>query len=191
MGQAMLDVSVGMKDTLPALSPAPGFVYGEPGWNGRSTILSASVDVSLPFQIGRQKLLYQGHGEVQHAKPPTALTDLFMMGGQHTVRGFDGEMALASEGGWRVRNDVALSLAAFGATNQQLYTGLDIGRVTGAAARYFSEQMLVGAVVGIKGHFNVLKLKLSYDVSAGWPLKKPSFFQTARPVVVAAVMTEF
>jgi hemolysin activation/secretion protein len=191
IGHAMLDMGVGIKDTLPGLSPVVGFVYGAPGWNGHSRILSASMDVTFPFQLGSQQLLYQGHGEVQHAKSPIALLDAFMMGGQHSVRGFDGEMALASEGGWRVRNDVSLSLAALGATNQQLYTGLDIGRVTGASARYFSGRMLMGAVAGIKGHFNVLRVKLSYDVSVGWPLKKPSFFQTARPVVVAAVMTEF
>jgi hemolysin activation/secretion protein len=128
---------------------------------------------------------------VQHAKLPIALLDLFIIGGQHSVRGFDGEMALASEGGWRVRNDVSLSLAALSAPNQQLYTGLDVGRVTGASARCFSGRMLMGAVVGLKGHFNVRQVKLSYDVSAGWPLKKPAFFQTARPVMVAAVMTEF
>jgi hemolysin activation/secretion protein len=49
ISNAMLDLGAGIKDTLPGLSPAVGFVYGEPGWNGRSRILSASVDLSLPF----------------------------------------------------------------------------------------------------------------------------------------------
>lgn len=187
----VLDIGGGVQGTLPSLSDRPGYVYGDPDWDGRSTIVMANASLYAPFKIAGQSLAYQGTWQIQHAKTAIVPADYFTIGNRYTVRGFDGQMTLAAEDGWSLRNDLSLSLASLGIPGQQLYAGLDVGRVGGPSAQYLSGRTLVGAAVGLRGTLSMPYLNASYDFSAGWPLHKPESLKTASTVFAAALMFEF
>ncbi len=94
LGRAVLDVGGGVRGTLAGLSDRPGYVYGDPDWNGRSTILSASAGLHLPFELADQPWAYQVNWQIQHAKTPIVPSDYFTIGNRYAVRGFDGQMTL-------------------------------------------------------------------------------------------------
>ncbi|MNL59008.1 hypothetical protein D3C87_1826960 [compost metagenome] len=50
---------------------------------------------------------------------------------------------------------------------------------------------MVGAVAGLRGRLAIPYVDASYDLSAGWPLKKPEPLKTASTVFAAALMFEF
>nr|WP_236747536.1 ShlB/FhaC/HecB family hemolysin secretion/activation protein [Achromobacter ruhlandii] len=192
LDQMVLDVGGGVRGTLPQFSDQPGYVYGDPDWNGRSTILTANAGLYLPFKVAGQQMAYQVNWQIQHAKTPIVPADYFTIGNRYAVRGFDGQMTLAAEDGWTLRNDLSLNLGNLG---QQLYTGLDAGRVGGPAAQYLTSRTLVGAVAGLRGRIAVPgvanAVNASYDLSAGWPLKKPDNLKTQSTVFAATLMFEF
>ncbi|HCQ46239.1 MAG TPA: ShlB/FhaC/HecB family hemolysin secretion/activation protein [Achromobacter sp.] len=192
VGRAVLDAGVGLRGTLAGLSDQPGFVYGDPDWNGRSTIALANAGLYLPFQLADQPWAYHVSWQIQHAKTPVVPSDYFTIGSRYAVRGFDGQMTLAAEDGWTLRNDLSLGLdKLLGGPGHQLYAGLDAGRVGGESARWLTGRTLVGAVAGLRGRLSIPYVDASYDLSAGWPLKKPESLQTASTVFAAAVMFEF
>ncbi|MBV7502412.1 ShlB/FhaC/HecB family hemolysin secretion/activation protein [Achromobacter sp. ACM05] len=192
VGRAVLDIGGGVRGTLPQFSDAPGYVYGDPDWNGRSTILTGNAGLYLPFQIAEQSLAYQANWQIQHAKTAILPADYFTIGNRYAVRGFDGQMTLASEDGWTLRNDLSFNLDALtGLPGQQIYTGVDVGRVGGPSAAYLSGRTLVGAVAGLRGRLSIPYVNASYDLSAGWPLKKPESLKTASTVFAMALMFEF
>lgn len=190
--QMVLDLGGGVRGTLPQFSDQPGYVYGDPDWNGRSTILTANAGLYLPFKVAGQQLAYQANWQIQHAKTPIVPADYFTIGNRYAVRGFDGQMTLAAEDGWTLRNDLSLNLGNLG---QQLYTGLDAGRVGGPSAEYLASRTLVGAVAGLRGRITIPgaanAVNASYDLSAGWPLKKPDNLKTQSTVFAATLMFEF
>ncbi|MFY3162203.1 ShlB/FhaC/HecB family hemolysin secretion/activation protein [Achromobacter xylosoxidans] len=186
--QMVLDLGGGVRGTLPQFSDQPGYVYGDPDWNGRSTILTANAGLYLPFKVAGQQLAYQANWQIQHAKTPIVPADYFTIGNRYAVRGFDGQMTLAAEDGWTLRNDLSLNLGNLG---QQLYTGLDAGRVGGPSAEYLASRTLVGAVAGLRGRIAMPYVNASYDLSAGWPLKKPDNLKTQSTVFAATLMFEF
>ena len=190
--QMVLDIGGGVRGTLPQFSNQPGYVYGDPDWNGRSTILTANAGLYLPFKVAGQQLAYQANWQIQHAKTPIVPADYFTIGNRYAVRGFDGQMTLAAEDGWTLRNDLSLNLGNLG---QQLYTGLDAGRVGGPSAEYLASRTLVGAVAGLRGRIAIPgaanAVNASYDLSAGWPLKKPDNLKTQSTVFAATLMFEF
>jgi len=191
-GRAVLDIGGGVRGTLPQFSDAPGYVYGDPDWNGRSTILTANAGLHLPFQIAEHSLAYQANWQIQHAKTAILPADYFTIGNRYAVRGFDGQMTLAAEDGWTLRNDLSFNLDALtGLPGQQIYTGVDVGRVGGPSAAYLSGRTLVGAVAGLRGRLSIPYVNASYDLSAGWPLKKPESLKTASTVIAMALMLEF
>lgn len=192
VGQAVLDIGGGVRGTLPQFSDQPGYVYGDPDWNGRSTLYTANAGLYLPFKVAEQPFAYQANWQIQHAKTAIVPADYFTIGNRYAVRGFDGQMTLAAEDGWTLRNDLSWNLdAVTGLPGQQLYAGLDVGRVGGPSAAYLSGRTLVGAVAGVRGRFSIPYVNASYDLSAGWPLKKPESLETASTVFAMAVMFEF
>lgn len=192
LGQSVLDVGGGVRGTLPHYSDQPGYVYGDPDWNGRSTIYAGSIGLYVPFKIADQPFAYQGNWQIQHAKTAVVPADYFTIGNRYAVRGFDGQMTLAAEDGWSLRNDLSLNLERLtGLPGQQLYTGVDVGRVGGPSAAFLSGRTLVGAVAGLRGRFSMPYVNASYDLSAGWPLKKPESLKTSATVFSMVVMFEF
>jgi hemolysin activation/secretion protein len=192
LGHTVLDLGGGVRGTLPRYSDQPGYVYGDPDWNGRSTIFTASAGLYVPFTVADQPFAYQANWQIQHAKTAIVPSDYFTIGNRYAVRGFDGQMTLAAEDGWTLRNDLSLNLEGLtGAPGQQLYTGVDVGRVGGPSTAYLSGRTLVGAVAGVRGRLSLPYVNASYDLSAGWPLKKPESLKTASTVFAMAVMFEF
>ncbi len=192
LGRAVLDVGGGVRGTLAGLSDRPGYVYGDPDWNGRSTILSASAGLHLPFELADQPWAYQVNWQIQHATTPIVPSDYFTIGNRYAVRGFDGQMTLAAEDGWTLRNDLSLGLdKLLRVPGHQLYAGLDAGRVGGPSAASLSGRTLIGAVAGLRGQIGLPYVNASYDLSAGWPLKKPESLKTASTVFAAVLMFEF
>lgn len=186
--RVVLDIGAGIRGTFPKYSNQPGYVYGEPDWNGRSTSFIANAGVYAPFSIARLPLSYQLNWHIQHAKTSLVPSEYFTIGDRYSVRGFDGRMTLASEDGWTLRNDFSLNV---GNTGQQLYVGLDAGRVSGKSSQYLSGRTLIGAVTGLRGRVSLPYIDASYDLSLGRPLKKPESFSVSSTVFTAALSVEF
>jgi len=131
--------------------------------------------------VANQSLSYRVTGQLQHAKTPIVPADYFTIGHRTSVHGFDGQRTLATENGWTLRNDLSLNVAGLiGVARQELYTGLDVGRVGGSFAQYLSGRTLVGTVIGWRGRFALPFGAAIYDLSLGWPLHKPAALKTAR-----------
>jgi hemolysin activation/secretion protein len=88
------------------------------------------------------------------------------------VRGFDGEGSLSAERGWTVRNEVSLPL---GESRQEIYLGLDYGKVSGPSSDNLLGKHLAGTAVGMRGSIK----NLQYEVFIAAPVRKPEGFRTA------------
>lgn len=172
LGRALLDVGLdfrrgtGAGDSLAA--PEEPFDEG----TSRPEILLSSTRFSLPFSVHRQALRFSTQWRVQWNLTPLVPQDNFSIGSRYTVRGFDGEFTLAADRGWLTRNELGWQPGQWG---QELYIGLDYGRVGGADAERLLGRELAGAVLGMRGGWRWL----NYELFAGQPLKKPDGFTTA------------
>ena len=171
IGAGSLDASLTHKRGTGAFNsaPAPEEAFGE----GTSRLRVSAFDVTLnaPFKISDQRFRYTGslRGQVNH----TALTpqDRFAIGGRYTVRGFDGESSLSAERGLVLRNDLSISL---GGSGQELYVGVDYGKVKGPSSEFLVGKSLSGMVLGARGGVKGVQ----FDVFVGKPLNKPENFGT-------------
>jgi hemolysin activation/secretion protein len=184
IGQVTLDLGVGLRGSIPKYSAAPGLIIGAPDWDGRYQIQVANAGVLVPFKLATQNLRYQGSWRIQHATTPLPQTEHFSIGNRYSVRGFDGMATLAAEDGWLLRNDVAWSI---GQSNQEIFVGLDTGRVSGPSADLLLGRQLSGAALGMRGKLG----QLSYEITAGWPISKPAGFRTQEPALTASLAFEF
>jgi hemolysin activation/secretion protein len=152
------------------------------------TLQTIDATLSLPFHIASQPLTYVGTFHGQATRSQLYLADQFSIGNRYTVRGFDGELTLAAERGFYLRNELDLPIASSG---QIGYLGLDYGQVYGPSVRGWpatSDRLgnpgllgnkLAGAAIGIRGGL----FGLNYDVFSSWALYKPQGFSTAMPAV--------
>ena len=176
-GNAILNLAInykrgtGMQDAL----RAPEEKFGE--GTSRMKIISATADFNQPFQIGRQAFAYDTSIHAQWNKSPLTPQDKLAIGGRYTVRGFDGELSLSAERGWYWQNTLAWQYR----NGHQVYIGADVGHVSGPSAEWLLGQTLAGAVLGLKGQFN-LGGNLYYDIFAGRSLHKPTHFPADKPV---------
>ena len=150
--------------------PAPEEPFGE--GTSRMRIITADLGLSLPFRVGDQKLRYSGLWRAQWNRTALTPQDTFAIGGRFSVRGFDGESALAGDRGWLVRNDLSLALGESGA---ELYAGVDYGEVGGLFVDQLIGHHLAGGVIGLRGVFH----DLNYDLFVGAPISRPQGFRTA------------
>ncbi len=185
LGKVVVEGSGTVRATLPGMSNDTGVMLGDPNWNGRSTLLLANLTSYVPFQMLGQQFSYQGTWRWQHAKTKVLPSDYFMIGNRYSVRGFDGQMTLAAENGWSLRNDLAWSM---GNSGQQLYAGVDAGRVEGRALRHLEDRTLVGAVLGLRGRIPMPYGAANYDISLGRPLKKPAALRADPYTVAMSIM---
>lgn len=153
--------------------PAPEAVFDE--GTSRPKIITARLNLNYPFKLATQHFNFGSYWEAQWNKTTLVPQDRFSIGGRYTVRGFDGEMTLLAERGWFSRNTLSMRL---GQTQQQIYTGIDFGHVSGESADFLLGQSLAGWVVGIKGHWK----GLFYDLFAGTSLDKPKGFEAGRTI---------
>ena len=154
--------------------PAPEEAFGE--GTSRFELITADATLNVPFSVGSQSLRLNTHWRYQHALTPLTPQDRFSIGGRYTVRGFDGDMGLMAENGLLVRNELGW---AVGQTGQELYLGLDYGRVNGPSSKYLLGKHLAGSVLGLRGSGWAWAKGLSYDIFVGMPVYKPTGFRTA------------
>jgi len=164
-----------------SLNP-PEEAFGE--GTSRMQILSADASVEAPFQLGSQKLTYNGSWRAQNNRTILSTQDQFSIGGRHTVRGFDGLNVLSAERGWTWRNEL---VAPLGQSGQKIYLAIDHGRVSGPSAARVHNQHLTGGAIGLRGQIGPLQ----FDVFAGRPLQKPDNLQTSRQVAGFAISANF
>lgn len=140
------------------------------------SVQTVEATLSLPFQIASQPLTYIGTFRGQTTRSALYLADQFSFGNRYTVRGFDGELTLAGERGFYVRNELTLPIANSG---QSAYVGLDYGQVYGPSVANLLGNKLAGVTTGLRGGL----YGLTYDVFSSWALAKPQGFSTATPAV--------
>ena len=173
IGNATLDSKLGYRRGTGAIHAlnAPEEAFGE--GTSRMRLITADSQYNQPFTLAEQAFRYSFVWRAQWNDTPLVPQDRFAIGGRYTVRGFDGETILSAERGWFVRNDLAMPM---GASGQEIYLGVDYGRVGGPSAAYLAGNQLAGAVLGLRGNYH----GLSYDLFAGQALKKPEHFRTAQ-----------
>ena len=146
---------------------APEEMTGE--GTSRPEILKINLRAQYPFQLGGLNFRYTGNWRQQWAFDKLVSRDRISIGGRYTVRGYDGDMTLSADNGFIFRNELGLAL---GQSGQELYTGLDFGRVWGPQDQYLLGNSLSGATLGLRGYFK----GFSYDVFASTPVNKPKGF---------------
>lgn len=172
IGSAILDVNLGYRRGTGAMNalPAPEEIFGD--GTARPEIIRAEAQLNVPWALGTHRLRYGGTWRAQWNRTPLVPQDRFAIGGRYTIRGFDGENLLSSDRGWLMRNDLGLAL---GQTGQELYLGIDFGKVGGPSSRALVGTRLSGVVLGLRGGYG----GASYDVFIGSPIGKPVGFKTA------------
>jgi hemolysin activation/secretion protein len=119
---------------------------------------------------------YLGNWRQQWAMGKLVSRDRLNIGGRYTVRGYSGDMTLAADNGFVFRNELGLAL---GQSGQELYAGLDFGRVWGPFDEYLLGQSLSGVTLGLRGYFK----GFNYDVFASRPVNRPEMFPGDRMVM--------
>ncbi|MGI4849263.1 MAG: ShlB/FhaC/HecB family hemolysin secretion/activation protein [Janthinobacterium lividum] len=175
IGAATLDIDLSYRRGTGALDAlrAPEEAFGE--GTSRPRLFNADARFSTPFLLADQRWRYTAAWRAQWNKTPLVPQDRFLIGGRYSVRGFDGENQLVAERGWLLRNDLGLAL---GQSGQELYLGIDYGKVAGAGTVFLPGDHLSGAVLGLRGWNS----GVSYDVFIGQPLSKPNGFSTSKGV---------
>ena len=170
-GPATLDANVsyrhgtGAFDTLE--SPEQPFGEG----TSRMKVISADAQLTLPFQLDKQRFRYTGSWRAQwNDDTPLVPQDRFAIAGRFTVRGFDGDVSLTGDRGWLIRNDLGMTLGG----GQELYVGADYGRV-GDRTQWKLGDHLAGAVIGLRGGW----MGGYWDLFFGAPLDKPRHYPAA------------
>ncbi|WP_082985026.1 ShlB/FhaC/HecB family hemolysin secretion/activation protein [Gallibacterium genomosp. 3] len=151
--------------------PAPEEQFNQ--GTSRPQIITTKIQLDYPFSLGQQPWRFHSAWQAQWNKTPLIQQDKFSIGGRYTVRGFDGELTLSGNRGWLWRNEIAWNIAHQG---QEIYLGIDHGRVAGIGTEELLGKQLTGAVLGLKGQLR----GINYDLFVGMPLKKPQGFQTSR-----------
>ena len=171
--QAALDFGLAYQRGTGAFDsmPAPEAAFDE--GTSRPKIITANLNFNYPFKLAEQAFNFNSYWEAQWNKTTLVPQDRLSIGGRYTVRGFDGTMTLLAERGWFSQNTLSMRL---GQTQHQIYSGIDVGHVSGQSADLLLGQTLSGWVVGIKGHWK----GLVYDLFAGIPLEKPDGFEAGR-----------
>ena len=188
-GKAVFDGSFSYRKGMPwldAQAEAPNAQPNTP--TPRYRIWALDANVATPIEWGSMKARYQGAVRAQYAETPLFSSDFFSIGNRYTVRGFDGEQTLAAEHGWLVRNELGFPFAFPGTTaTQELYLGLDHGRVSGASASQLSGRALTGTALGLRGGAK----GFNYDVSIAWALTKPAAYVTQQAVIAFQLTYQF
>lgn len=149
--------------------PAPEEYFGNA--TALSKIIQISAQFNTPFSLANQKFNYNVQYQRQFSNTPLTPQDQFAIGSRWTVRGFDGERTLNSDGGWFVRNNIAWVTPVL---MQELYLGVDYGEVGGNGPQNPVGNHLAGGTVGIRGSaFNT-----GYDLFTAVPFSKPEGFKT-------------
>jgi hemolysin activation/secretion protein len=176
-GDAQLDLTLaercgtswfgGQSDAPNRPQEFPTYVY---------TLQTVDATLNVPFLIEDQLFNYSTTLRGQTTHSPLYLADEFSIGGRYTVRGFDGELTLAAERGFYLRNEISTPISGSG---HSVYAGIDVGKVFGPSVESLVGSKLAGAAIGLRGNFQ----KFLYDVFTSWPVSRPTQFATAVPAI--------
>lgn len=133
-----------------------------------SRIVTLDLQALVPFELAGLSMSWQPHYYQQYSPDALITQDQFSIGNRWSVRGFDGENTLMGNRGWYLSNTVNIDMPQ--SWNNQLYVGVDYGRVSRISQDWVTGHSITGGVVGFRG----MKWKTGYDVFAGVPISKPS-----------------
>jgi hemolysin activation/secretion protein len=138
-------------NALDSSAPQPDYRYytATAVMSHQAQWFSRAVQISTQFQT-------------QWADTPIYSLDWFSNGGRYTVRGFSSEHSLSAEHGWRLKNDVTTQLFNWPIS---IYTGIDVGEVSGDGADDIKDKTLSGVALGIKGQIKAF----NYDAFISRP----------------------
>ncbi|MGL5512901.1 MAG: ShlB/FhaC/HecB family hemolysin secretion/activation protein, partial [Sporomusa sp.] len=183
LGQSVLDTSIKWQKGVPWFKAAAGptdHLAGEA--TTKYNLYLLGLNLTAPVRLGNHSGQYNLSIRGQKTNDRVYGSEFFSIGGRYSVRGFDGEQTLSAESGIVARNELRFPLAS----HHQFYTAVDYGKVRGPSTEYLLGTELVGSAVGFRGKVNALM----YDVSVGWPLKKPAGFTTANQVYSFQLVTQ-
>lgn len=150
-------------DALGALK-APEEDTGE--GTSKPKIVKAVLKADTPFQWLGHSFALSNKLTMQREGTSLIPQDRFSLGSRHSIRGFDGKNQLASERGWRLRNDIYWHSKS-GIFSP--YLGVDYGQLAGPSSHALAGTSLSGAVVGIETRYEQFKI----NAFLGGPLSKP------------------
>ncbi|QHM72366.1 ShlB/FhaC/HecB family hemolysin secretion/activation protein [Mixta intestinalis] len=162
-------LSVQRNVSIAGNKPTAEMLYN--GYRPDSRIMQLDVQAWIPFQLGNLSLSYTPHYFLQYSPDKLISQDQFSIGNRWSVRGFDGESSLSGNSGWFLSNTVSLDLPRW---QQQLYTGIDYGRIVSQADNSEAGKHMAGGVIGLRGDL----WSIGYDLFAGAPIYKPQHFRT-------------
>lgn len=169
MGKTVIDAELACKWGVPWFNAQPdNELFAE---TNRYKIWTMDTSIKKPVTIDGKQAQYSLRLCGQTTKNQLFASEFFSIGNRYTVRGFDGEQTLSAEKGWYISNELAIPLDDKG---QEMYLGLDYGRVYGLNTQYLLGDTLAGAVLGFRGKIK----ECNYDIFAGSPLKKPKGYKT-------------
>ncbi|GAB4120250.1 MAG: ShlB/FhaC/HecB family hemolysin secretion/activation protein [Sideroxydans sp.] len=185
IGQAQFDLTLAYRwgapwfgaQADPADLPATGPRY-------RYGLETLDASLTLPFRIRERPFNYSATVRAQNTNTALYASEWFAIGNRWTVRGFDGESALAAEKGFFLRNEFIYPIPG---TMQSAYTGIDFGKVFGDNVPNLPGNQLAGMVFGMRG---ALLKCLSYDVHVGGALNKPSHLRSDEPAAGFSLMCQ-
>ena len=166
----IIDASLGVQRSLPWLSSVPTPEEKAGLYSKLSRIIHADLQALMKFELTGDKFSYAPHVNIQISPDILSVDNQFNIGNRWTVRGFDGERTLSGNQGWYWRNDFIWDMPA---PEQQLYLGIDVGRITGTE-QYGNGKVISGASMGVRGSV----IATQYDFFLGTPLVKPNDFHT-------------
>ncbi|WP_333890431.1 ShlB/FhaC/HecB family hemolysin secretion/activation protein [Atlantibacter subterraneus] len=145
-----------------------------------SRLINLGVEAHVPFSLFGHSLSWHPQYHQQITPDKLNQPDKLSLGNRWTVRGFDGDSTLQADTGWYLRNDINMDIPQW---NQQLYVGIDVGKVTGNGSEVYSSRTLSGGVMGLRGSLG----RTNYDFFVGAPFKHPEELN-ANPFVMGMTL---
>lgn len=176
-GPSQLDITLAHRQGVPWLdgqTDAPSLASDAPTFEYRLQTLDVALQKS--FVIGAHMLQWRSELRAQYSQDRLYASEYFAIGGRHTVRGYDGEQALASEHGAYWRNELSWQPLP---GSPHIFAGIDFGHVAGPGVEGIIERTLAGVVLGLRGDY----YRIGYEIFAGWPLNRPRSVETSTPAL--------
>lgn len=121
------------------------------GPSARAEIWTAHLNISSPFKLGQQNLRWSSEWRGQYSPDLLMGSEQFSIGSRYTVRGFN-TYSLTGQSGWVLRNELGWTVLPPSSVGRTLevYTGLDVGQVTGQTGSSADTNTLSGWAAGLR-----------------------------------------
>lgn len=135
----------------------------------RHNIYLAKLNLLKQFPVNKRKCSYKFEFKGQYTTSNLYASEFFSIGGWNAVRGFSGDINLSAENGFYIRNTIEIPTSNI----NNVYLGIDYGKVSGQYSSELLGTELVGAAIGIKGRYK----NMTYNIFGAYPIKKPKGFK--------------